>query len=64
MKPLISIGLPVKNGFLNSSENKIDLSKSLNAILKQSYTNLEIIISVSNKLIRIIIFFFEMTKMN
>ena len=45
MKPLVSIGLPVKNGFMNRSENDIDLGKSLNSILRQNYTNLEIIIS-------------------
>jgi glycosyltransferase involved in cell wall biosynthesis len=50
MKPLVSIGLPVQNGFSDRSNKDltvedIDLSKTLNAILKQDYTNLEIIIS-------------------
>jgi glycosyltransferase involved in cell wall biosynthesis len=53
MKPLVSIGIPVKNGFANRylgndfiySENDIDLAKALDAIINQSYTNLEIIIS-------------------
>ena len=45
MKPLVSIGIPVKNGFVNASEKDIDLAKALNSILNQSYTNLEIIIS-------------------
>ena len=53
MNPLVSIGIPVKNGFTNRylgtdfiySENDIDLAKALDAIINQSYTNLEIIIS-------------------
>ncbi len=45
MKPLISIGFPIKNIDSKNLEEKIDLSKSLNAILNQTYTNLEIIIS-------------------
>ena len=45
MNPLVSIGLPVKDGFLNGSKNNINLPKSLNALLNQSYQNLEIIIS-------------------
>ena len=45
MKPLISIGLPVKDGFKNRSQNDINLEKSLNSILNQTYKNLEIIIS-------------------
>ena len=53
MRPLVSIGIPVKNGFANRylgtdfiySENDIDLAKALDAIINQSYTNLEIIIS-------------------
>jgi len=53
MKPLVSIGIPVKNGFANRypgnefvySEKDIDLAKALNSILNQTYTNLEIIIS-------------------
>ena len=44
MNPLVSIGLPVKDGFLNGSKNNINLPKSLNALLNQSYQNLEIII--------------------
>ena len=45
MKPLVSIGLPVKDGFLNHPKDNINLPKSLNALLNQSYKNLEIIIS-------------------
>lgn len=53
MKPLVSIGIPVKNGFANRylgndfvySGKDIDLAKALAAIINQSYTNLEIIIS-------------------
>lgn len=45
MKPLISIGLPVKDGFKDRSQNDINLEKSLNSILSQTYENLEIIIS-------------------
>jgi len=45
MKPLVSIGMPVKNGFLNKTEKDINLEKALNSVLNQSYTNLEIIIS-------------------
>ncbi len=45
MGPLVSIGLPVKDGLLNGSKNNINLSKSLNALLNQTYQNLEIIIS-------------------
>ena len=55
MKPLVSIGIPVKNGFEKASwdevddfvysEKDIDLAKVLNSILNQTYTNLEIIIS-------------------
>jgi glycosyltransferase involved in cell wall biosynthesis len=45
MKPLISIGIPVKNGFKNKTEKDIDLEKALYSILNQSYNNMEIIIS-------------------
>ena len=53
MAPLISIGIPVKNGFakryigenFSHSKNDINLEKALNSILKQSYKNIEIIIS-------------------
>ena len=45
MEPLVSIGIPVKNGFTNKTEKDIDLEKTLNSILKQSYNNIEIIIS-------------------
>jgi len=45
MKPLVSLGIPVKNGFLHKTEKDIDLEKALHSILNQSYTNLEIIIS-------------------
>lgn len=45
IKPLVSIGIPVKNGFINKSGNDINLSKSLNSILNQSYKNIEIVIS-------------------
>ena len=46
MKPLISIGLPVKDGFKNRSQNDINLEKSLNSILNQTYKNLEIIYQI------------------
>jgi len=45
MEPLVSIGIPVKNGFANKSEKDINLEKTIYSILNQSYTNLEIIIS-------------------
>ena len=45
MKPLISIGIPVKNGFKNKTEKDINLEKALYSILNQSYNNMEIIIS-------------------
>ena len=45
MRPLISIGMPVKNGFKVNSKQGINLEKSLNSILNQSYSNLEIVIS-------------------
>ena len=53
MTPLVSIGIPVKNGFakryigknFSHSKNDINLEKALNSILKQSYKNIEIIIS-------------------
>lgn len=48
MKPLVSIGMPVKNGFINKTKNEINLFKSLNSVLNQSYDNLEIIISNSH----------------
>ena len=43
--PLVSIGIPVKDGFKNKSEDDINLSKVLDSILNQSYNNLEILIS-------------------
>lgn len=45
MNPLVSIGLPVKNGFGNSSKNEINIKDSLSALMRQSYKNIEIIIS-------------------
>ena len=48
MEPLVSIGIPVKNGFSNKSEKDINLEKALHSILNQSYSNLEIIISNNN----------------
>tara|TARA_E500000178_G_scaffold237435_1_gene233904 strand:- start:224 stop:1084 length:861 start_codon:yes stop_codon:yes gene_type:complete len=45
MRPLVSIGIPVKIGFSINDEKKIDLLKSLDPILNQTYNNLEIIIS-------------------
>ena len=39
MEPLISIGIPVKNGFQNKTKNDIDLEIALNSVLKQSYKN-------------------------
>lgn len=44
-KPLVSIGIPVKNGFINKHSNDINLTKALNSVLNQSYKNIEIIIS-------------------
>jgi len=44
-KPLVSIGIPIFNGMSGSLKNNINLHKSLDSILKQSYKNLEIIIS-------------------
>ena len=44
-KPLVSIGMPVKNGFINKHSNDINLTKALNSVLSQSYKNIEIIIS-------------------
>lgn len=43
--PLVSIGLPVKNGFGNNSKNEINISNSLKALINQSYKNIEIIVS-------------------
>lgn len=48
MEPLVSIGIPVKNGFANKSEKDINLEKAIYSILNQSYTNLEIVISNNN----------------
>lgn len=45
MRPLVSIGMPVKNGFRINSKEGINLERALNSILNQTYTNLEIIIS-------------------
>ena len=45
MEPLISIGLPVKDGFKNKSTDEINIKKTLNSILNQTYKNLEIVIS-------------------
>ncbi|MDC0876644.1 glycosyltransferase family 2 protein [Candidatus Pelagibacter sp.] len=45
MEPLISIGIPVKDGFKNKTDNDINLKKALDSVLKQSYQNIEIIIS-------------------
>lgn len=53
MSPLVSIGIPVKNGFANRYESKkfthsksdINLEKALDSILNQTYKNIEIIIS-------------------
>lgn len=45
MEPLISIGMPIKNGFRNKSKNDTNLEKVLKSILGQSYKNLEILIS-------------------
>lgn len=45
IKPLVSIGMPVKNGFINKHSNDINLTKALNSVLSQSYKNIEIIIS-------------------
>ena len=45
MKPLISIGIPIKNGFSYKSFDKTNLKSVLDSILNQTYENLEIIIS-------------------
>jgi len=53
MRPLVTIAIPVKNGFSRRypgagilySDKDINLSSALNAIINQSYKNLEIIIS-------------------
>lgn len=45
IEPLISIGIPVQNGFHNKTRDNIDLEKALDSVLKQSYKNIEIIIS-------------------
>ena len=45
MEPLISIGIPVRNGFQNKTRDNIDLERALDPVLKQSYKNIEIIIS-------------------
>ena len=45
MDKLVSIGIPVKNGFTNKSGDDINLEKVVNSILAQSYQNIEIIIS-------------------
>jgi glycosyltransferase involved in cell wall biosynthesis len=45
IEPLVSIGMPVKNGFINKHNNNINLTKALNSVLSQSYKNIEIIIS-------------------
>jgi glycosyltransferase involved in cell wall biosynthesis len=50
MSPLVSVAIPVKNGFLNKSNDDITLDKVLNSILKQNYYNLEIIISNNNSI--------------
>ncbi len=43
--PLVSIGIPVFNGMSKRNNYSINIYKSLNSILNQSYKNLEIIIS-------------------
>lgn len=53
MKPLVTIGIPVKNGFAKRypgagivyTDKDINLSSCLDTIINQSYTNLEIIVS-------------------
>tara|TARA_B110000285_G_C15021073_1_gene561597 strand:- start:96 stop:572 length:477 start_codon:yes stop_codon:yes gene_type:complete len=45
MKPLVSIGMPMRNGFINKTEKDINLKKALNSILNQSYKNIKIILS-------------------
>jgi len=44
-RPLVSIGMPILNGMRSNLKKNINLEKSLQSILKQSYKNLEIIIS-------------------
>ena len=43
--PLVSIGMPVFNGMRSDLKRNINFEKALQSILKQSYQNLEIIIS-------------------
>lgn len=43
MNPLVSIGVPVKNGY--SSKNEINIKDSLTALMNQTYKNIEIIVS-------------------
>ena len=43
--PLVSIGMPIFNGLSKKHKFNIDIRKSLNSILSQTYKNLEIIIS-------------------
>ena len=62
MNPLVSIGIPVKNGFLGKTEKDINLEKALNSILNQSYTNLEIIISNNCSTDKTSLFLDEMSK--
>ena len=62
MEPLVSIGIPVKNGFANKSEKDINLEKAIYSILNQSYTNLEIIISNNNSNDKTNIFLEEISK--
>ena len=45
MDKLVSIGIPVKNGFTNKSGEDINLENVVDSILTQSYGNIEIIIS-------------------
>ena len=45
MEELVSIGMPVKNGFEGKLRNNLNLEKAIKSILNQSYKKIEIIIS-------------------
>jgi glycosyltransferase involved in cell wall biosynthesis len=45
MEELVSIGVPVKNGFEGKLRNNLNLEKAIKSILNQSYKKIEIIIS-------------------
>ena len=45
MEPLVSICLPIKNGLSKENDHYIKLPEVLNCIFKQTYKNIEVIIS-------------------